>query len=427
MGKNNNFGYGVLTNTDVSQIEKSLVLLRDTFKDEGHINLLEIGLRDGATARQINSKLKEIGVDDYTYWGMDNEKDRHIKAPFPECKLVIGDSEESFDKVPKLNWVFIDACHCANHVMLDFLNYGHKVVEGGLLLFHDTSPSAQGNHYQKHGPQIPDFCIAIQRAFVKLDIFNRLDWELVSNQYDETREFGGIAIFRKIRKSPLMPVSGFKSKEGQDRWVTQMLNDKAEGYFVDVGASNGVSNNNSYVFEKELGWKGICVEPSPVLRSFPTLVQTRDCICENVCIYDHKGEVDFIARGRKIEVSGIHYENASNNILANVAAGHGLIKVPCITLMQLLEKHKAPKVIDYLSLDTEGSEWDILKDFDFSKYTFLIITVENNYHGEEDEEKEKRARDNIRELLKNNGYIWKKELWFGEDWFIHESLSRDDE
>ena len=421
MGKNNDFGYGVLTNTDVSQVEKSLVLLRDVFNGKCHINLLEIGIRDGSTTRKIDEKLRELGVKDYTLWAIDNEKDRRIRKPFDGCELVIGNSEECFDQVPELHWVFIDACHCVNHVMLDFLNYGYKVVKNGFLLFHDTSPSAQGNHYQKHGPKSPDFCIATHRAFDKLDIFHRRDWDFVSNEYDDTREFGGVAIFKKLIQNKVV-IDKYYSKEGQDRWVMEMLKTKKNGYFVDVGASNGISNNNTYVFEKELGWEGICVEPSPVLRSFQTLVQTRSCICENVCIFDRDGEVDFIARGRKIEVSGINYENANKNILAHVKGGHPTIKVPCITLMQLLEKNNAPHIIDYLSLDTEGSEWDILKDFDFSEYTFLTITVENNYHGNDDEKKEKGARDNVRKLLKDNGYIWQKELWFGEDWFIHESI-----
>ncbi len=422
MGKNNDFGYGVLTNVDVSQVEKSLQLLKDSFNDKCHINMLEIGVRDGSTSRAVDNQLRKIGLKNYTYWAMDNEKDRHIKLPFSECNLVIGNSEESFDKVPQLHWVFIDACHCANHIMLDFLNYGYKVVEGGFLLFHDTSPSAQGNHYQKHGPKTPDFCIATQRAFIKLDIFNRLDWELVSNEYDETREFGGIAIFRKTENSERMPLSGYKGKEGQDRWVVEMLGEKENGYFVDIGAGNGVSSSNTHVLEKELNWDGICVEPNPLMRAFPRLVDSRSCICENVCIYDREGEVDFVARGRKIDASGIYCDESSFNIIDKVKRGHYVMQVPAITLIQLLKKHNAPKIVDYLSIDVEGAEWDILKDFDFSEYTFLTITVENNYHGEDDEVREKIRRDKIRKLLKDNGYIWKKELWFGEDWFVHKSI-----
>ena len=189
-----------------------------------------------------------------------------------------------------------------------------------------------------------------------------------------------------------------------------------------MGAAGGVISSNTYILEKEFMWDGICVEPNPKLRAFEELQKNRECICENLCIFDKEGEVDFMARGRRIESSGIYYHQASDTILAKVGGGHPLIKVPCITLEQLLDKHNAPKTIDYLNIDTEGSEWDILRVFDFSKYTFLTMTIENNFNPDEPVERNKEKRDKIRKLLADNGYIWKRELWFGEDWFVHKSV-----
>jgi len=47
------------------------------------------------------------------------------------------------------------------------------------------------------------------------------------------------------------------------------------GYFVDIGAHDGITNSNSYIFEKYFGWSGICVEPNPNLRSYQTLINNR--------------------------------------------------------------------------------------------------------------------------------------------------------
>jgi FkbM family methyltransferase len=421
MGKNNDFGYGTMTNVDVSQIEKSLRFLKNSFGND-HVNLLEIGLDKSKTARAIHQRLPELGITNYTYWAIDNNPKTSL--PFPECNMIIGKSEEVFNQLPDLHWVFIDGCHCSNHIMLDFLNYGYKVVKGGFLLFHDTGPYSQGHHYQKHGPNENDFYIAADRAFEKLDIFNRRDWKHVSSEYDKNnREWGGVSIFEKTKG--LKKMLDYKAKEGQDKWVVEKIGRKDQGYFVDIGASNGVSNSNSYVFEKSLGWKGICVEPNPNLRAFPSLKDNRDCICENVCIYSERGEVEFIARGRRIETSGIYSDCSSNMIMSLAEKGHPIIKVPAITLMDLLKKHDAPKVIDYINIDTEGSEWEILKDFDFSEYAFLTLTIEHNYwSGTNWDEKEKVKKDNIRNLLCQNGYILDEELpW--EDWFIHESIKEN--
>ena len=54
-------------------------------------------------------------------------------------------------------------------------------------------------------------------------------------------------------------------------------------------------------------------------------------------------------------------------------------KVPTISLLDLLDIHNAPKFIDYLSIDTEGSEYEILNAFDFNKYKFRVITCEHNF------------------------------------------------
>ena len=85
-------------------------------------------------------------------------------------------------------------------------------------------------------------------------------------------------------------------------------------------------------------------------------------------------------------------------------------EVETITLMELLEAHNAPSEIDYLSIDTEGSELEILKSFDFSRYKIRVITCEHNYSND---------RDKINELLTLNGYKRKMEsvsLW--DDWYV---------
>ena len=85
-------------------------------------------------------------------------------------------------------------------------------------------------------------------------------------------------------------------------------------------------------------------------------------------------------------------------------------QVKTISLEDLLDKYGAPSVIDYLSIDTEGSEFEILSTFNFEKYKFRIITCEHNYT---------ENREKIHSLLHEKGYVIKfTEVSKFDDWFV---------
>ena len=89
-------------------------------------------------------------------------------------------------------------------------------------------------------------------------------------------------------------------------------------------------------------------------------------------------------------------------------------EVSTISLNDLLIEYNVPKIIDYLSIDTEGSEYDILCNFDFKNYQFRVITCEHNYT---------KNRGLIKKLLLKNGYIIKfPEISKYEDWYINSSI-----
>ena len=89
------------------------------------------------------------------------------------------------------------------------------------------------------------------------------------------------------------------------------------------------------------------------------------------------------------------------------------ITVKTISFNDLLEKSNAPLFIDYLSLDTEGSELKILQSVDFQKYTFGLIDVEHNY--------QEPIKTQIKDLLISNGYIYIRENRF-DDCYQHNSI-----
>ncbi|NKB76871.1 MAG: hypothetical protein GKR96_07430 [Gammaproteobacteria bacterium] len=89
-------------------------------------------------------------------------------------------------------------------------------------------------------------------------------------------------------------------------------------------------------------------------------------------------------------------------------------EVKTISLRDMLKKHNAPKTIDYLSIDTEGSEYEILKAFDFEEYDIRVITCEHNYTP---------MREKVFDLLSENGYVRKySEVSLFDDWYVRHSM-----
>lgn len=187
----------------------------------------------------------------------------------------------------------------------------------------------------------------------------------------------------------------FKSQFGQDKTLLSLLEGRRNGFFVELGAGNGISLSNSYYFEKVLGWRGLLIEPNPDL--YDELVKNRSCFVSNKLCGEIGGvEIDFLLAG---ECSGIIGESPGYWIKKNIE--NQKIKLKTTLLSKILEEFNCPKQMGFLSLDIEGEEFNILKTFSFDVYGFDTICVEHNegWDGPEN-------RNNIRELLIDKGYLF---------------------
>ena len=202
------------------------------------------------------------------------------------------------------------------------------------------------------------------------------------------------------------------SQLNQDLNVLRNYNNKKNGYFIEIGASDGISLSNTYLLETKYDWKGICVEPIP--KQYELLIKNRpNSICYKEAVFNESNKnLIFDIANNSDMCSGIsnyidcHIELVNNNKTQ--------IIVNTISFNDLLEKSNSPLFIEYLSLDTEGSEYEILKSVDFKKYTFGLIDVEHNYC--------EPRRTHIKNLLTSNGYIYIGEnRW--DDSYKHSSLN----
>lgn len=192
----------------------------------------------------------------------------------------------------------------------------------------------------------------------------------------------------------------FYSQFKQDEYIyNRFFNDKKNGVFIDFGAHDGISLSNTYFFEKQQGWTGICIEPIPAI--FEQLQKNRSCTCINACIAPISGQQRFWIVGTEAKntqmLSGLidAYDPRHIQRIYSESRGEGQeILVDCYTLNALLEEHGITHV-DYISIDTEGGELEILKSIDFDTYTIDIIDVENNYNDPA-----------FRTFLESKGYVF---------------------
>ena len=189
----------------------------------------------------------------------------------------------------------------------------------------------------------------------------------------------------------------YYSQSKQDYIIDILLNGQVNGFFVDIGAHDGIFLSNSCFFEKERFWDGICFEPSPEV--FERLKKNRRCKLVNGAVAGQTGYLNFTdITGYAEMLSGLtEYRNIEHKTRTTKEINkHGgnvqIIKVNCFTLDAVLSKQNIVN-IDYLSLDIEGGELEVLESINFEKYNISILTIENNYDCQK-----------IRYLMRRNGY-----------------------
>jgi FkbM family methyltransferase len=146
---------------------------------------------------------------------------------------------------------------------------------------------------------------------------------------------------------------------------------------LDFGAFDGKTISNTYFLEKELGWHGICVEPNP--RYFPDLCRSRECIAVNVALWPQSRELLRFVDAHGLSSLESHKANDAAAELREKATLR-VIEVDTLNPNELLKRFDAPPLIDYLSLDVEGAEYEVISALDLSSYAIALMTIEHNHN-----------------------------------------------
>lgn len=178
----------------------------------------------------------------------------------------------------------------------------------------------------------------------------------------------------------------YYSQCAQDSFLdTKIFKGFKGGYFVDVGAHDGVTINNTLFFEKNHGWKGINVEP--IRDVYNRLAENRpSCINLNCAVSDKDGQSEFIINTGYTEMlSGLksNYDPRHLTRLTNEISQYGgetkTLLVDTWRLDTIFNTHSVNRV-HYLSIDVEGAEFSVIKSIDFTKVFIDVIGFENNFN-----------------------------------------------
>jgi len=157
------------------------------------------------------------------------------------------------------------------------------------------------------------------------------------------------------------------SQGGEDLILVKLLGNKPKGFFIDVGANDPELLNNTYLFYRK-GWSGVNFEPIPELAEKFRRKRDRDIVITKA-MSNFKGEAVFS--------TGIKEYEVNSSLLSVNLPKQKNITVEVDTLENILDQLGIQE-IDFISIDTEGTEVDVLEGLNLSKYRPKFILAEYN-------------------------------------------------
>ncbi|MCK5057976.1 MAG: FkbM family methyltransferase [Candidatus Aminicenantes bacterium] len=210
----------------------------------------------------------------------------------------------------------------------------------------------------------------------------------------------------------------FFSQNGEDYLLWKFFEEKRNGFFVDIGAFDGVHISNTYALEL-MGWKGICVEPNPEIFELCRKNRPSANCLTDVCIGEKKrrkkkfyiDEIGLLSTTIKNKEKLIDLRQRYKN-RGLPFSGLKKVKLKASTFNEILENNlQAGEKIDFVSIDTEGNELDILKGIDFKQYNIRVLVIESD----------KLSEKEMAELLLEKGSYMFARKTFHNSFFVKDS------
>ena len=377
-------------------------------------SILEIGIgfdtlktKAGASLKMLrdffpNAIIHGIDMDEYLLF----ESDR-IKTYLCDQNDILQ-LEKIMSKIGEVDIIIDDGSHHPIHQQTSFGFLFKYLKKGGLYIIEDIHTSIWGNY----GLESNDFNTSLNvlkryQKYKKIDsIYINTEEKNYLNNEIESVEF----FYTKSKHDDIISII---KKKNINKYYGQFLEDKIiEEYFdddyiggcIDIGSIDGINMNNTKYFEDK-GWYNLCVEPNPDF--FKDLKNNRKNVIDFAISNFNEDLIDFTAvsfddnQQNELSISSLNIDNrlVERFVKAGCNLKYRNIKVSVRTLDYCIENYYKCEKIDFINIDTEGTELEVLKGFDINRWQPKLIVVENNFNDIE-----------IENYLKSFGYIKDKRL-----------------
>lgn len=223
----------------------------------------------------------------------------------------------------------------------------------------------------------------------------------------------------RTRATPCAKVNAepdwFKSQSAEDKKLMMFFNGLCGGRYVELGALDGVTYSNTYVFNKALGWKGVLMDVSPANYALLQVNRQDEESVLHAAVCKHDDFVHYVEAGA---VGGVWEFTAPTfrrdwwGVDASIENAH---KISCVPLRDIFFNISGDFFYaDFLSLDVEGSELTVLESIDFTKAAFGVVLIEADGHN-------LTKNVAVRDFMVTRHYIFL--YWYERsDWFMHEKF-----
>ena len=196
---------------------------------------------------------------------------------------------------------------------------------------------------------------------------------------------------------PCLKNSVFYSQDGEDFYLSRNFNLKKPGFFVDIGSADPIRANNTYWFYLR-GWRGLCVEATPDLSNLYKKHRPKDKFI-NAFVGNQRGNREFFIFNEPFLNTGCP-ERKKYLVEKTDYKFQKAICVPQLPLREIFSQNLSKNTkIDFMSLDVEEGELEVLESNDWTRYRPRLIIMEVL-----NQNREKIGENPTVEFLKRQGY-----------------------